>query len=151
MPTITVQRSIAAPIGEVFDWLSTATNYTKAPGVLRARLAEPGDDGGFGNSAVREVTSVMAWFREVISEHHRPDAFDYLIVKSRPKLLHRSGQMRFREVDGGTEVTWTSVFDVPSPVGAGAVGRVLAQVGRTGFTLILKAAERDLAARQTTA
>lgn len=151
MATVIVQRTIAAPIGDVFDWLSTATNYAKAPGVLRARLAEPGEDGGFGNGAVREVTAAMAWFREVISEHHRPDGFDYLIVKSRPKLLHRSGQMRFREVAGGTEVTWTSVFDVPSPIGAGVLGRVVAQVGRTAFTSILKAAERDLAARQTIA
>lgn len=145
MPTVTVRRTIAAPIDDVFDWLSTATNYPQAPGVLRARLAEPGVDGAFGNGAVREVRTVAAWFREVISEHQPPTGYDYLIVESRPRLLHRRGQMRFREVTAGTEVTWTSEFEVPLPVGAGIVGRVLAAVARTGFTLVLKAAERDLA------
>jgi hypothetical protein len=144
MPTIQVQRTIAAPISDVFEWLSTATNYTKSPGIFRATLAEPGDDGAFGNGAIREVRSAIGWFREVISEHHPPHAFDYLIVESRPPLLHRSGQMRFKETVGGTEVTWTSVFDVPSPVAASALGRMLAPAGRIGFASVLRAAERDL-------
>ena len=145
MPTINVQRTIPAPIEDVFDWLSTATNYTKTAGVLRVQLAEPGEDGGFGNGAVREVLAGAGWFREVISEHHRPNAFDYLITKSRPRLIHRSGQMRFKEVDGGTQVTWTSVFDVPSRIAAGPLGQLLVRVGTLGFGSVLRTAERDLA------
>jgi uncharacterized protein YndB with AHSA1/START domain len=144
MPTIEVKRTIPAPIAEVFDWLSTATNYTKSPGVLRAKLVEAGDDGAFGNGAVREVLTGIAWFREVISGHEPPHAFDYLILKSRPPLLHRSGQMRFKETAGGTEVTWTSVFEVPSPIAAATLGRMAQAGGRFGFTSILRAAEKDL-------
>lgn len=144
MATIVVQRTIAAPIAEVFDWLSTATNYTKSHGVLKAKLVEPGEDGAWGNGAIREVIAGGGWFREVISEYRPPHAFDYLILKSRPPLLHRSGQMRFAEVPGGTEVTWTSVFDVPSPVASSALGKALVPMGRRGFESILRAAERDL-------
>ena len=144
MATIVVQRTIAAPIADVFVWLSNASNYTKSRGVLRSKLVEPGDDGAWGNGAVREVLAAIGWFREVISEHHPPHAFDYLIVKSRPPLRHRSGQMRFAEVPGGTEVTWTSVFDVPSPIGSAALGRALAPMGRYGFGSVLRAAEKDL-------
>jgi hypothetical protein len=144
MPTIVVQRVIPAPIADVFDWLSTATNYTKASLIFRSTLVEPGDDGAFGNGAVREVLTGAGWFREVISEHRPPYAFDYLILKSRPPLNHRSGQMRFSEVPGGTEVTWTSVFDVPSPVGAGVLGRMFKSAGSRGFASLLRTAERDL-------
>lgn len=144
MPTIKVQRTIPAPIAEVFDWLSTATNYTKSPGILSAKLVEPGVDGAFGNGAVREVLSGIGWFREVISKHEPPHAFDYLIVKSRPPLVHRSGQMRFKETAGGTEVTWTSVFDVTSPIAASVLGRLARAAGAFGFGSVLRAAERDL-------
>jgi len=144
MPTIVARRTIAAPIADVFEWLSAATNYTKSGGILRAKLATPGEDGAWGNGAIREVLSGFGWFREVISEHRPPHAYDYLIVESRPPLLHRSGQMRFAEVPGGTEVTWTSVFDVPLPGAGPALGRALVPVARFGFTSVLRAAERDL-------
>jgi hypothetical protein len=144
MATIVVQRTIAAPIADVFDWLSAASNYTKSRTVFRSKLVEPGEDGAWGNGAVREVLAGPGWFREVISEHHPPHAFDYLILKSRPPLHHRSGQMRFAEVPGGTEVTWTSVFEVPSPVASSALGRAVVPLGRFGFGSILRAAERDL-------
>jgi hypothetical protein len=144
MPTVTVRRTIAAPIEDVFEWLSTATNYPKSRAILRSTLATPGDDGGFGNGAVREVTALVGWFREEISAHQRPYAFDYLILQSVPPLTHRSGQMRFREVPAGTEVTWTSVFDVPLPVAGGAVGRMLGPLAHAAFGSVLRAADRDL-------
>ena len=52
--------------------------------------------------------------------------------------------MRFAEVPDGTEVTWTSVFDVPSPVASSALGRAVVPMGRFAFRSILRAAERDL-------
>ena len=144
MATVTIQRTIAAPIADVFDWLSTATNYTKSPMIFRASLAKPGDDGAFGNGAIREVLTGVGRFHEVISNHQPPHAFDYLILDSTVPLIHRAGQMRFNEAAGGTEVTWTSVFDVPSPVAATALGKALVPIARFGFGSVLRAADRDL-------
>ena len=51
MQTVTVERVVAAPVAEVFEWLSDASNYTRSPLVL-ARLAQPGEDAPYGLGAV---------------------------------------------------------------------------------------------------
>ncbi|WP_433623868.1 SRPBCC family protein [Nocardia sp. CA-120079] len=46
MRTVTVRRTIAAPIEQVFDWITDAANYRQVPGVLRAEVTRVGIDGG---------------------------------------------------------------------------------------------------------
>ncbi|MEV0697871.1 hypothetical protein AB0I53_08120 [Saccharopolyspora sp. NPDC050389] len=63
METVTVQRTIPAPADAVFEWISTAHNYTRARLVLRERLTEPGEDAPYGRNAVRTLTWAVGRFR----------------------------------------------------------------------------------------
>ena len=149
MATINLQRTINAPIEDVFDWLSTPTNWTVVPLIQRVRLARPGADGHFGLGAIREITTGIGWFREAITAHERPDRYDYLILKSVPPLRHDGGSIVLREVADGTEVTWTSTFTAATPFAGEQIGRLLVPIGTFGFSLILKAAERALTSATT--
>jgi hypothetical protein len=59
METVTVECDVSAPIAEVFDWLSDASNYTQLPFVFHERLVRPGEDAPYGLGAVREITWVF--------------------------------------------------------------------------------------------
>lgn len=149
METVTVERVIAAPIDEVFDWCATTTNYTRSPVVLRARLATPGADAPWGVGAIRLHTFLVGWFRERITAYNPPYSFDYLIERSVPPAHHELGRLTFTEVPGGTRVLWTSTVELRFPFAAAALTRLLAprMVG-FAFGSILKAANADLTARR---
>lgn len=140
MATVTVQRTFAAPVGDVFDWLSTASNYTAAPGVLRARLVRPGAGAPYGRGAIREVISVLARFREEITAYDPPHEFRYIIRAAVPPVRHEGGSVVCREAPGGTEVTWTSTYTLAVP----GADRIIAPVVRTAFAAILRAADKQL-------
>ncbi|WP_328622568.1 hypothetical protein [Streptomyces sp. NBC_00354] len=53
METMTVERVIAAPIEEVFGWLTTTTHYTKSPLILHCRLTRHGEGAPYGVGAIR--------------------------------------------------------------------------------------------------
>ncbi|GAA1913757.1 SRPBCC family protein [Streptantibioticus ferralitis] len=146
METVTVRRVIAAPIADVFDWCATTTNYTRSPFVLRARLARPGAGAPYGVGAVRLHTWLIGWFRERITVYNPPHDFDYVVERSLPPARHELGRMTFTEVAEGTQVVWTTTFQVPFPFGEAAtrvlVGPVIAHV----FGKILHAADTALTA-----
>lgn len=143
--TITVERVIAAPRPAVFEWFSTATNWTAARLVLRVKLAKPGVDGGWGQGARREILCIGAWFDEEIVAHHPPSSFDYVIQRSVPPLRREGGRMEFHEVPAGTRVVWTRSATVPSILAPLLV--VMALVGRLGFGHILAACDRSLSGK----
>ncbi|WP_216917615.1 SRPBCC family protein [Nocardia noduli] len=145
METITVERVIDAPIDRVFEWLSVASNYTRAPIVLRERLVRPGTDAPYGEGAVRVLTWVIGRFRERITAYRPPHEFEYLVERSFPPSRHEGGKLTFTEVDGGTSVVWTTVAEVRLPFGAGVVTRIVVKpVISYVFRRVLTAADRDL-------
>ncbi|WP_327065210.1 SRPBCC family protein [Kitasatospora sp. NBC_01302] len=146
MATVTVRRVIAAPIGEVFDWCATTTNYTRTRFVLRARLARPGAGAAYGVGAVRVHTWLIGWFRERITSYHPPYDFDYTVDRSFPPARHELGRMTFTEVDGGTLVVWETAFRLPAPFGDAFARVVGAPVIGHVFGRILAAADRALTA-----
>ncbi|MER6046343.1 SRPBCC family protein [Streptomyces sp. NPDC001793] len=147
METLTVQRVIAAPIADVFGWCAATTNYTRTPFVLKARLARPGRGAPYGVGAVRLHTWVIGWFRERITAYHPPYDFDYAVERSFPPARHELGRMTFTEVPGGTQVAWTTSFQVPLPLVGAALTRALAKpVVAHVFGRILDAADTALTA-----
>ncbi|MGW5121748.1 SRPBCC family protein [Streptomyces noursei] len=147
METLTVQRVVAAPIADVFDWCATTTNYTRTPFVLRARLARPGRDAPYGAGAVRVHTWAIGWFRERITAYHPPYDFDYAVERSVPPARHERGRMTFTEVPGGTLVAWTTAFQIPLPlVGAALTRRLAKPIVAHVFGAILDAADTALTA-----
>ncbi|MFC7304815.1 SRPBCC family protein [Streptomyces monticola] len=148
METLIVRRVVGAPVEDVFDWCATSSNYTRSPFVLRARLARPGAGAPYGVGAVRLHTWTIGWFRERITAYNPPYEFDYTVERSFPAARHELGRMTFTEVDGGTEVVWTTRFEVPLPFGAAALTRVCAKpvIGRV-FGSILDSADAALRGR----
>ncbi|WP_433522736.1 SRPBCC family protein [Nocardia pseudovaccinii] len=141
MRTVTVRRTIAAPIERVFDWITDAANYRQVSGVLRAEVTRVGTD---GVGTIREVTTAALKLTEEIVGYERPVRMDYLIRSSIPPLRHESGSMRLRETADGTEVTWVSTFEVRTTVLSDALTRAFAPAVAFGFRTVLRTAEREL-------
>lgn len=148
MQTITVERTIAAPQDEVFEFMSNAANFTRSPLVLRQRLAEPGLQAPYGQGAVRILIWTIGWFRERITAYDAPRSFDYSVERSFPPSEHRHGRVGFAAVDGGTHVTWTTTFRVKLPLIGGAMTRWVGRPMLTRvFNDVLDAATADLTKR----
>ncbi|WP_020494761.1 SRPBCC family protein [Sciscionella marina] len=146
METVTVERVIPAPIGDVFDWLTTTTNYTASPLVLRCRLTRRGAGAPYGAGAIRDHLWLVGWFRERITSYERPHVTEYVVDRSLPPSRHELGRMEFTEVEGGTHVRWRTRAEVRIPLIGAFLTRLLAQpiLSRT-FGTILEAAEKSLA------
>lgn len=146
MKTITVQRTIKAPIERVFDIISDHANYKSFPGIRDSKLVREGKTERNGVGALREIDAGKAWFIEEITAFERPRRLDYLIVKSRPPLEHKGGSVRLETTAEGTAVTWTSTVGLKIPLIGGLLGTFLAPQLERGFAGILKHIERRLAA-----
>jgi uncharacterized protein YndB with AHSA1/START domain len=145
LETITVDRVIAAPINDVFTWLTTTANYTASPMVLRCRLARPGADAPYGLGAVRVHLWLIGWYRERITRYEPPYVTEYAVDRSVPASRHELGRMTFTEVDGGTRVEWTTRAEARIPLVGRLVTRVLGRRVIAGtFRRILQAADAAL-------
>jgi uncharacterized protein YndB with AHSA1/START domain len=144
MPTVEVERLIAAPIEQVFDLLTDHANMKQFPGISASELAREGQPDVNGLGALRKITFRPIRFEEEITAYERPSRMDYLIRKVNLPVHHEGGTMRFEATEGGTKVTWRSTFHGTTPAVGGLVAGAAAPVVRRGFTNILKDAERRL-------
>ncbi|GGX76194.1 SRPBCC family protein [Streptomyces hiroshimensis] len=146
METMIVERVVNAPIDDVFAWLTTTTNYTSSPLVVRCRLTRSGETAAYGVGAVRSHLWLIGWFRERITHYDPPYATEYVVERSLPPARHELGRMTFTEVEGGTHVRWTTRAEIPVPLVGPFLTRRLARpiITRT-FRNILDAADGALA------
>lgn len=145
MQTIVVERTINAPIDQVFELLSDHANYREFDGIRDSWLVREGDWERNGDGALRRIDLGAVWFEEEISNFNRPTSMDYRIVRSRPPIEHESGRIRLEETDQGTRVTWTSVFRISIPLLGRVLSPVAAKAGTKAFGSLLKAIDRRLA------
>ncbi|MFE7740750.1 SRPBCC family protein [Nocardia sp. NPDC057455] len=151
METITVERTIAAPVDAVFDWISNAHNYTRIPLVLHERLAVPGDEAPYGRGAVRVLIWAVGVFWERITAYDPPRSFEYHVYRSIPPSKHETGRVGFSETAGGTHVVWTTTAQLRIPlIGAALTRRIVRPLFTYAFDRVLDAASRDLAAQRET-
>jgi uncharacterized protein YndB with AHSA1/START domain len=146
MKTITVRRTIKAPIERVFDVIADHANYQDFPGIKASKLVREGKTEKNGVGAVREIDAGKAWFQEEITAYERPRRLDYLIVKSRPPLEHQGGSVRLESTPEGCAVTWTTTVGVKLPLIGGLLDRLLVPQLERGLAGTLKHIERKLAA-----
>ncbi|MGW2792721.1 SRPBCC family protein [Streptomyces sp. NPDC001251] len=150
METMTSERVIAAPIDDVFAWLTTTTNYTRSPLVLSCRLARRGESAPYGVGAVRSHLWTIGWLRERITRYEAPYTTEYIVERSFPPSRHEFGSMTFSEVDGGTLVRWTTRAEMKLPLLGPGLTRVLVRPMITrSFDSILDAADVALARGRT--
>ena len=142
MVDIRVQRTIAAPQDQVFDWLADPASLTAAPAILRVRWAKGSPPLGLG--AVREATCVGMWLREEYTAYDPPQSYSYRIVRAVPAVDHDGGTLTFTPVDDGTHVDWVTAFTHPAWVGGKVLGAVTGAAIRSSFISILAACAKAL-------
>ncbi|BBX59570.1 Polyketide cyclase / dehydrase and lipid transport [Mycobacterium shottsii] len=135
MVEIHLERTIAAPVEQVFDWLADPTKLAAAPLVLKAGYTKDSPPPGAG--AVREVTALGAWFREQITAFDRPRSYSYLILRSFPPLIHQGGTLTFTPSDGGTHVDWLTTYTHPARTGGRFLEVVSRPILRSSFVAVL--------------
>jgi uncharacterized protein YndB with AHSA1/START domain len=144
MQTIVVERTINAPIEQVFDLLADHANYKQFDGIRDSWLIREGETDPNGNGAVRRIDLGAVWFEEEISNFNRPTTMDYRIRRSRPPIEHESGRIRLEETAQGTKITWTSVFRIRIPLVGRVLSPIAAKAGTKAFGSMLKAIDRRL-------
>ena len=137
---VRVERFVEAPIEAVFDWLADPQHLTSAPLALRVKLVRGGDMERFGVGAIREVTTVGAWFREQITRFEPPTQIHYSIVRSYPRIVHRGGTITLTEAPGGTRAVWVSEYAVSRAWGGRMTASLLQPALSWSFGRILEAA-----------
>ena len=132
-----------APIGAVFDWLTTCGNYAAAPRMFSGRLVRPGREGGESLAALRAFRSSVSWWREEITGYEKPRMFRYQVVRTFPPVYrHHGATIELTEHEGRTHVTWVSTFSIPAPLIGAVLERVLFPIGQFYVRSILEAAAK---------
>ena len=141
-------RRLDAPPEAVFAVLTDHARYDRFDGVRRSELVKSGDPAPNGWGAVRWVWLGPLRFEEEITAFEPPNRFDYVIrdVRTLP-FRHQGGSIRLSPAEGGTEVVWTSVFEIPIPVVGSALDWVFSRRLQRGFGATLEKSARLAAER----
>jgi len=148
MVEIHVQRTIAAPVEQVFDWLADPANLAAAPLALKGAYRK--DSAAPGAGAMREVIGVGTWFREKITAYDRPRSYSYLIVRSLPPFNHDGGTLTFTAStftasgSEGTHVDWLTNYTHPVWAGGKVLELVSYRLLRSSFLAILDSCAKAL-------
>lgn len=142
MVEIRLERTIAAPVEQVFDWLADPANLATAPLVLQGKWAK--GTAGPSQGAVRQVIGIGTWFREELTAYDRPHSYTYLIVRSFPPFNHEGGTLTFTTVGDGTRVNWLTNYTHSAAAGGKALEAVTRRLLRPNFLAILNACAKAL-------
>lgn len=142
MAAIHVEKTIAAPVEQVFDWLADPTNLASAPLALKAGYAK--GSSGPGTGAVREVIGLGMWFREEITAYDRPGSYSYLVIRSFPPGNHEGATLTFTAAGNRTHVDWRTDYSYPAWVGGKLMEAMSYRMLRSSFLAILAACAKAL-------
>ncbi|MCV7261278.1 SRPBCC family protein [Mycobacterium shimoidei] len=142
MVELRVERTIAAPQEQVFDWLADPAGLTAAPPVFQARWTN--DAAGPGVGAVRQVIGLGIWFREEITAYDRPHHYSYYILRSFPPFKHEGGTLTFTPRGEGTHVDWVTRFTHPAYAGGKLLEAITPRLLSSSFSAILAGCAKAL-------
>jgi hypothetical protein len=146
MPRIDLVVHIAAPLERVFATVSDHENFLRTDGV-RTTLSRPGATDRNGVGCVRDVRiGRRLRFLEEITAWSAPRSFEYVIRECSLPMRHLGGKLTFTPAGGGTDVAWTSDFEVPVPWVGRFLGRAGKLAGTRAFRRLLVAAKARLEA-----
>ena len=146
MHTLTVTKTIKAPIEEVFEAYTDHEKLSQVPGVRSCRLTRHGHTEKNGLGAVRELDCGAIRLREEITGFNRPHRMEYRIRDSRPPAKHEYGQVDFVATAEGTRITWTTRFGVRVPGIGKLVDPAFGVAFGIAFRLVLRNVERRVMA-----
>jgi hypothetical protein len=142
MVEIHLEQTIAAPVEQVFDWMTDPANLAAAPLVFKAGWAKGSSQPGAG--AVRKVAAIGAWFREEITAYDRPHSYSYLIVRSFPSFDHEGGTLTFTASGNGTHIDWLTNYTHPIWSGGKLLEAVTRPLLRSGCLSLFAACTKEL-------
>ena len=142
MAQIDLDKTLAAPIDEVFELLSDHAGYTRFRGFTTAELVREGEGERNGVGALRRLAPGPLRFEEEITAFERPTRMDYVIRKVNVPLDHEGGSIRLEPAGVGTRVLWRSSFTMPTPLVGGPAAALFAVATRRGFVRLLEDIER---------
>jgi hypothetical protein len=144
MPRIDLSVHVAAPLPRVFAAVSDHESFLRGGGA-RTEVVRPGALERNGLGCMREVrVGRRVRFVEEITAWSAPHSFEYLIRECSLPMRHLGGKLEFTPSHGGTEVAWTSDFEVPLPFVGRLVGRAAKFAGSRAFRRFLVAAKARL-------
>jgi len=144
MRTVRIEKTIEAPIDQVFGVLTAHADYKKFRGVRDSSLVREGTPQANGAGALRRVVIGPLTFEEEITRFESAVGMDYVIRKINAPLEHQGGSIDLRAFDQGTRVVWTSTFEVKARVLGGLLTSVAAILIRLGFISVLRDTDRML-------
>ncbi|KYF68111.1 hypothetical protein BE11_15920 [Sorangium cellulosum] len=133
MEEVRVNVYIHAPVERVFDAVADHESFLRSGSSTHTKVIRPGLTERNGLGALREVRAgKRIRYVEEITAFERPSSFEYQILESTQPLRHHGSRLRFTPRGDGTEVDWTSRFEIPLPL----VGRVLGPLSRQIFIAV---------------
>jgi uncharacterized protein YndB with AHSA1/START domain len=147
MVQLHIERTIAAPPEQVFDWLADPANLTAAPLAVKAGYAK--GSSGPGAGAVREVTGLGMRFSEEITAYDRPRSYSYLILRSLPAFDHDGGTLTFTPTGDGTHVDWVTSYTHPARAGGKVMEAISSRLLRSSFLAVLAGCAKALESSST--
>jgi hypothetical protein len=136
MVEIHVERTIAAPQQQVFDWMADPANLTTAPMALKSGWVKGTTEPGVGAS--RWLLGAGMWIGdEELTAFDRPNRYAYRIVRAFPPFDHEGGAVTLTPSGTGTHVDWISTYTHPAYAGGRALEAVTSRLLRSGFIAIL--------------
>jgi uncharacterized protein YndB with AHSA1/START domain len=142
MVEIHLEKTIAAPVEQVFDFLADPAHLAAAPLALKGKWAK--GTSGPGPGALREVIGVGTWFREELTAYDRPRSYTYLIVRSFPPFNHDGGTLTFTATGDVTHVDWLTNYTHPAAAGGKVLEAASRRMLRASFLAILNACAKAL-------
>lgn len=144
MRTVKLERTIRAPLADVFEWLTDATNFQRVPVIRRVTPVRPGDLVEHGVGAVRLLVTPLARLIEEIVEYEPPRLIRYKLLSSCPPMRVQDGCLEFKETAAGTWIRWTAHFEVAAPLFADVWTAGMAPMVLGGIRSVLVTAEKEL-------
>ncbi|WP_067886395.1 SRPBCC family protein [Nocardia vaccinii] len=144
MRTVKLERTIRAPLADVFEWLTDATNFQRVPIIRRVTLVRPGDLVEHGVGAVRLLVTPLVRVTEEIVEYEPPRLIRYKLLSSYPPMRVQDGCLEFKETEGGAWIRWTAHFEVAAPLFADLWTASMAPMVVGGIRSVLVTAEKEL-------
>jgi hypothetical protein len=122
MQHVHVEVHINAPIDKVFETICDHEHFIFTPDGTHTEIVKPGQSERYGLGCIRRVTvGTRAWYVEEITAWKRPSYFEYTIREASMPIRHTVSRLTFDAIDRGTDVHWTSQFQIPIPI----IGRLL--------------------------
>jgi hypothetical protein len=139
MVKVRVTQHIAGGLDAVFDLISNHETFLgRFPGT-RSRVVTPGSPERDGLGCIREVlVGKKIRYLEEITKWSRPTSFEYLIREASVPIRHYGSRLEFTSSSGGTDVTWTSHYDVPIPLIGWIIGSYMKSQYEVAFRQMLQ-------------